>query len=134
MHQVLVRNGLVAAQPPRRPRADQQFEQEIANDLCISTPPGSHWVTAPTHLPPCGSPSRTGAAGGVPCHFAIMRGRVPDARGDNSNGLSSSRQPAIRDIRVRWDTLLTSGALARRDIYKLDPKGKSRTIGCDDVA
>jgi transposase InsO family protein len=33
VHQVLVRNGLVAAQPPRRPRADQRFERDIANDL-----------------------------------------------------------------------------------------------------
>ena len=33
IHQVLVRNGLVAAQPPRRPRADKRFEREIANDL-----------------------------------------------------------------------------------------------------
>lgn len=33
VHQVLVRNGLVAAQPPRRPRADKRFEREIANDL-----------------------------------------------------------------------------------------------------
>ena len=33
VHQVLVRNGLVAAQPPRRPRVDERFEGEIANDL-----------------------------------------------------------------------------------------------------
>jgi transposase InsO family protein len=33
VHQVLVRNGLVSAQPPRRPRADKRFEREIANDL-----------------------------------------------------------------------------------------------------
>lgn len=33
IHQVLVRNGLVAPQPPRRPRADKRFEREIANDL-----------------------------------------------------------------------------------------------------
>jgi transposase InsO family protein len=33
VHQVLVRNGLVAPQPPRRPRADKRFEREIANDL-----------------------------------------------------------------------------------------------------
>ena len=33
IHRVLVRNGLVAAQPPRRPRADKRFEREIANDL-----------------------------------------------------------------------------------------------------
>lgn len=33
VHQVLVRNGLVAVQPPRRPRADKRFEREIANDL-----------------------------------------------------------------------------------------------------
>jgi transposase InsO family protein len=33
VHRVLRRNGLVAAQPPRRPRADKRFEREIANDL-----------------------------------------------------------------------------------------------------
>ena len=33
IHQVLVRNGLVAARPPRRPKADKRFEREIANDL-----------------------------------------------------------------------------------------------------
>ncbi|MDH3295247.1 MAG: helix-turn-helix domain-containing protein, partial [Acidimicrobiia bacterium] len=33
VHQVLRRNGLVAPQPPRRPRADQRFEREISNDL-----------------------------------------------------------------------------------------------------
>ena len=33
IHQVLVRNGLVAPQPPRRPKADQRFERDIANDL-----------------------------------------------------------------------------------------------------
>ena len=33
VHQVLVRNGLVAPQPPRRPRADKRFERDIANDL-----------------------------------------------------------------------------------------------------
>ncbi|MGI8516242.1 MAG: helix-turn-helix domain-containing protein [Acidimicrobiia bacterium] len=33
IHQVLVRNGLVAPQPPRRPRADKRFEREISNDL-----------------------------------------------------------------------------------------------------
>ncbi len=33
VHQVLVRNGLVAAQAPRRPRADKRFEREISNDL-----------------------------------------------------------------------------------------------------
>jgi transposase InsO family protein len=33
VHRVLVRNGLVSAQPPRRPRADKRFEREIANDL-----------------------------------------------------------------------------------------------------
>ena len=33
IHQVLVRNGLVSAQPPRRPRADKRFEREIVNDL-----------------------------------------------------------------------------------------------------
>ena len=33
VHQVLVRNGLVAVQPSRRPRADKRFEREIANDL-----------------------------------------------------------------------------------------------------
>ena len=33
VHQVLARNGLVAGQPPRRPRADKRFEREIANDL-----------------------------------------------------------------------------------------------------
>ena len=33
IHQVLRRNGLVAPQPPRRPRADQRFERDIANDL-----------------------------------------------------------------------------------------------------
>ena len=33
IHQVLVRNGLVAPQPPRRPKADQRFERDIVNDL-----------------------------------------------------------------------------------------------------
>lgn len=33
IHQVLVRNGLVAPQAPRRPRADKRFEREISNDL-----------------------------------------------------------------------------------------------------
>lgn len=33
IHQVLRRNGLVAVQPPRRPKADKRFEREIANDL-----------------------------------------------------------------------------------------------------
>ncbi len=33
VHRVLVRNGLVAVQPPRRPRADKRFEREISNDL-----------------------------------------------------------------------------------------------------
>ena len=33
VHQVLRRNGLVATQPPRRPRADKRFEREICNDL-----------------------------------------------------------------------------------------------------
>lgn len=33
VHQVLRRNGLVAPQPPRRPRADKRFEREISNDL-----------------------------------------------------------------------------------------------------
>lgn len=32
-HQVLIRNGLVAVQPPRRTRADKRFERDIANDL-----------------------------------------------------------------------------------------------------
>lgn len=33
VHQVLVRNGLVAARPPRRGKATKRFEREIANDL-----------------------------------------------------------------------------------------------------
>jgi transposase InsO family protein len=33
IHQVLRRNGLVATQPRRPPRADKRFEREIANDL-----------------------------------------------------------------------------------------------------
>jgi transposase InsO family protein len=33
VHQALRRNGLVAPQPPRQPRADKRFEREIANDL-----------------------------------------------------------------------------------------------------
>jgi len=33
VHRMLRRNGLVAVQPPRRPRADKWFEREIANDL-----------------------------------------------------------------------------------------------------
>ncbi|GBE20668.1 MAG TPA: helix-turn-helix domain-containing protein [Actinobacteria bacterium] len=33
IHQVLVRNGLVAARPPRRQKAAKRFEREIANDL-----------------------------------------------------------------------------------------------------
>jgi transposase InsO family protein len=33
VHQVLVRNGLVAVRPPRRPKADKRFEREITNDL-----------------------------------------------------------------------------------------------------
>ena len=33
VHQVLRRNGLVATQPSRRPKADKRFEREIANDL-----------------------------------------------------------------------------------------------------
>lgn len=33
IHQALRRNGLVATQPPRRPRADKRFERDIANDL-----------------------------------------------------------------------------------------------------
>ena len=33
IHQVLVRNGLVAVRPPRRGKADKRFEREIANDL-----------------------------------------------------------------------------------------------------
>jgi transposase InsO family protein len=33
IHQVLVRNGLVAIRPPLRPKADKRFEREIANDL-----------------------------------------------------------------------------------------------------
>lgn len=33
IHQVLVRNGLVAARPPRQGRATKRFEREIANDL-----------------------------------------------------------------------------------------------------
>jgi hypothetical protein len=33
VHDVLVRNGLVATGPRRRPKADQRFEREIANDL-----------------------------------------------------------------------------------------------------
>jgi transposase InsO family protein len=33
IHQVLVRNGLVAVRPPRQGRADKRFEREIANDL-----------------------------------------------------------------------------------------------------
>jgi transposase InsO family protein len=33
IHQVLRRNGLVATQPRRRPKADKRFEREIANDL-----------------------------------------------------------------------------------------------------
>jgi transposase InsO family protein len=33
VHQVLVRNGLVATQPRRRPTAGKRFEREIANDL-----------------------------------------------------------------------------------------------------
>ncbi len=33
VHQVLVRNGLVATGPRRRPKADKRFEREIANDL-----------------------------------------------------------------------------------------------------
>lgn len=32
-HRVLIRNGLVAVEPPRRPRADKRFERDIANDL-----------------------------------------------------------------------------------------------------
>ena len=32
-HQVLIRNGLVAVEPPRRTRADKRFERDIANDL-----------------------------------------------------------------------------------------------------
>ena len=33
IHQVLVRNGLVAVRPPHKPKADKRFEREIANDL-----------------------------------------------------------------------------------------------------
>ncbi len=33
IHQVLVRNGLVAVRPPQRGKADKRFEREIANDL-----------------------------------------------------------------------------------------------------
>ena len=33
IHQVLVRNGLVAARPPRRGEATKRFEREISNDL-----------------------------------------------------------------------------------------------------
>jgi transposase InsO family protein len=33
IHQALRRNNLVAAQPPRRPRALKRFEREISNDL-----------------------------------------------------------------------------------------------------
>ena len=33
IHQVLVRNGLVATGPRRQPKADKRFEREIANDL-----------------------------------------------------------------------------------------------------
>ncbi len=33
VHQVLVRNGLVAVRPPRRGKATKRFEREIANDL-----------------------------------------------------------------------------------------------------
>ncbi len=33
IHQVLVRNGLVAVRPPRQGRAGKRFEREIANDL-----------------------------------------------------------------------------------------------------
>lgn len=33
IHQALRRNGLVAPQPPRRPRANKRFEREISNDL-----------------------------------------------------------------------------------------------------
>ena len=33
IHQVLVRNGLVAVRPPHKPKADKRFEREVANDL-----------------------------------------------------------------------------------------------------
>ncbi|NOY54362.1 MAG: transposase family protein [Actinobacteria bacterium] len=33
IHQVLVRNGLIAARPPRRRKANKRFERDIANDL-----------------------------------------------------------------------------------------------------
>lgn len=33
IHQALVRNHLVAAQPPRRPKALKRFEREVSNDL-----------------------------------------------------------------------------------------------------
>jgi len=33
IHQVLIRNGLVAARPPRRGEATKRFEREISNDL-----------------------------------------------------------------------------------------------------
>jgi transposase InsO family protein len=33
VHQVLVRNGLVATRPRRHPKADKRFEREVANDL-----------------------------------------------------------------------------------------------------
>ncbi len=33
VHQVLVRNGLIAVRAPRKPAADKRFEREIANDL-----------------------------------------------------------------------------------------------------
>ena len=47
VHQVLVRNGLVAVQPSRRPRADKRFEREISNDLWRSTPPRLSVSTTP---------------------------------------------------------------------------------------
>jgi hypothetical protein len=33
VHQALRRNGLVAAQPPRKAKADTRFERDVSNDL-----------------------------------------------------------------------------------------------------
>ena len=46
-HQVLIRNGLVAVEPPRRTRPISASSGTLRTTCCRSTPPGSCWLTTP---------------------------------------------------------------------------------------
>lgn len=74
IHQVLRRNGLVAPQPPRRPKADKRFERDIANDL---------WQIDATQIP-CGDGSKAWVVDLIDDHSRYLLAALvgPAATGD----------------------------------------------------